>query len=185
MMEHICEEQLALYAAGDLAPDETNTVAGHVQHCQICHAVVAGFRETQSFLASSLIDPPADELSVVRERIRLKLRQRRGAHWRWASYAAGVAAAIALMFTAIGLKPAVTPQPAPVVARFVPPEAPHVEIPQVPRLVLHSPRARHRDGGIRSVDLIARADKPMLLKMTTADPEVVILWQSNEGIQNE
>lgn len=185
MREHICEERLALYAAGDLERHEISPVAVHVQHCQICQAVVAGFRETQSFLASSLIDPAADDLSDVRDRIREKLRQRQGGHWRWASYAAGAAAAIALIFAAAVHKPAAVPRPAPVIARLTPHEVPRLEIPQAPESISHRRPAWHRDAGMRSVDLIARADQPPLIKMTTSDPSVVILWQSNEGIQNE
>ncbi len=33
MTEHIAEEQLALYATCDLAPDDTSAVTAHVENC--------------------------------------------------------------------------------------------------------------------------------------------------------
>lgn len=182
-MEHIREEQLALYAAGDLAPHDKSATAAHVQNCGTCQAIVAGFHEVQDFVSSALLDPAADELMEVRDGIRIKLRERRSWAGRgWAAWAAVAAAAAAMIFFGIEHKPITAPQPVPPVAQLKPLEMPHLQIRQV---VLHKPRVRHRDAGIRSVDLIARADQPPLIKMTTADPNVVILWQSNEGVKNE
>jgi hypothetical protein len=187
MSEHIREEQIALYATGDLAAGEAIAVAAHVQDCQLCRAALAGFRETQSFVVASLIDPSGDELSEVREGIRMKLRQRSELrqHRGWAWWAVGATAAVVLIFTTFENRPVTAPKPAPPVARFVPPEVPHLEAPRVSTIISHRPPLRHRDAGIRSVDLIARADQPVTIKMTTADPNVVILWQSNEEVNNE
>ena len=121
----------------------------------------------------------------MREQIREKLRQRQGRHWQWASYAAGVAAVAALIFTLVEHKPNPVLRPALVLARLTPREIPRLETPQVRTAVARRRPARHRSAGIRSVDLIARADQPPLIRMTTLDPNVVILWQSNEGIRNE
>lgn len=181
MMEHIREEQLALYSTGDLAPGSEVAVTAHVQDCEMCRSAVSGFRETQSFLASALIDPAAGELVEVRERVNVRLRERRAWHRRWA-WPVGAAAALALILAGIERRPAVLPKPVVPVAQLASPEMPRL---QIPRLVLHTPRVRHRDAGLRSVDLVARADQPALIKMTTADPNVVILWQSNEGVKNE
>lgn len=177
MMEHIREEQLALYAIGDLAPNETSAIAAHVQDCEACQAAVAGFREIQSFVTSALMDPAPDELIEVREGIRMKLRERR----RWIGWAAAAAAAVvAVILIGVESKPPAVPEPALPVAQLKLPEVPHFEIPQ-----LHTAVLRHREAGIRSVDLIARADQPPVFKIATADPNVVILWQSNEGVKNE
>lgn len=187
MMEHIGEEQLALYATGDLAPKETSAVAAHVQDCETCREAVAGFRETQGFVVSALVDPAVEELVAVRERVSARLQQTGGRHWRWAWPALGAAAAAALVTTFITVeqKPAVMPKPAPPVAPLALPEVPHLKIPRLQTAVLHVGHVRHREAGIRSVDLIARADQPALIKMTTADPNVVILWQSNGGVKGE
>ncbi len=185
MMEHIREEQLALYATGDLAPHVEGSVAAHVRSCESCRAIVIGFRDAQSFVASALMDPSANELADVRERVNARLQERRGGHWRWAGWSAAAAAVVALIFIGIENKPAAAPEPVLPVAQLKPPDVPQLEVPQLRTAVLHRPRVRHRDAGIRSVDLIARADQPPLIKMTTADPNVVILWQSNEGVRNE
>lgn len=180
-MEHIREEQLALFATGDLALNETSATAAHVQACETCQALVAGFRDVQDFVSSALLDPPADELVEVRDRMRMKLRARRS----WTGWAVTAAAAVALVLIGTENKPITEPQPVPPVAQLKPLEVPHLPIPQLSTVVLHRPRVRHQNAGIRSIDLIARADQPMLIKMTTADPNVMILWQSNEGVKNE
>lgn len=182
MMEHIREEQLALYATGDLAPNDATAVASHAQDCEACQATLARFRETQALVTSALLDPAADELFEVRAGIRMRLQKRRN----WAGWTAAAAAAVvALILFGFENRPITVPEPALPVAQLAPPEVPHLEIPQLRTAVLQKPRVRHREAGIRSVDLIARADQPMLIKMRTADPNVVILWQSNEGVKNE
>ena len=181
MMEHIREEQLALYATGDLAPNETSAVATHVRSCETCQGTVSVFRERQGFITSALIDPAADELLEVRERVAVKLGQSRS----WAVWAAVAAAAVAALIIGVENKPATVPKPVLPVVQLKPPKVPRLDIPQLRTAVLHKPRVRQRHAGIRSVDLIARSDQPTLIKMTTADPNVVILWQSNEGVKNE
>ncbi len=182
MMEHIGEERLALYATGDLTANETSAIASHVRDCESCQATVVGLHDAQSFVASALIDPSVDELAEVRERVSAKLRKRR----RWVGWAAAAAAAVvALILIGVENKPTSVPEPIPPVAQMKSPEVPHLEIPQLQTAVLHRPHVRHKAAGIRSVDLIARADQPALIKMTTADPNVVIIWQSNEGVKNE
>lgn len=186
MMEHIREEQLALYATGDLAAKDASVVAAHMQDCETCQAAIAGFREVQGFVAAALIDPAADELFEVRERVSAKLRERPAGRLQWAGWAAAAAVAVvALILIGVEYKPPITPKPAPAVAQLKPPEVPRLEIPQLRTAVLHKRRVRHREAGLRSVDLIARADQPPVIKMTTTDPNVVILWQSNEGVKNE
>jgi hypothetical protein len=185
MTQHIHEDQLALYATGDLAPGIEDRVAAHVHGCESCQATVAGFRDAQSLVLSTLIDPGADELAEVRERVSASLGERRVGRWWWAWPAVGAAAIITLIVAGIGHRPVVSPEPAGPVAQLTPPELPQLETPHLQKAVLRRPRVRHREAGIRSVDLIARADQPMLIKMTTADPNVVILWQSNGGVKNE
>ena len=182
MMEHIHEEQLALYATGDLAPGIEAAVAAHVQGCESCQATVAGFRATQSLLVSALIEPAADELVEVRERVSTRLRERR---W-WVGWTVAAAAAIALvtMFITFEHKPTVVPKPASIVT-YVPVYRIAPKPPPMPAPVLHKPHVRHRDVGMRSVALVARADQPPVFRIATADPNVVILWQSNEGMKNE
>lgn len=185
MKEHACEEQLALFATGDLATDEQGTVAAHVGACAECRNTAAGFREMQGFISSGLIDPAAAELVEVRERVVAKLRQHQNMGWRWAWGLAGAAAILALAVVPLRFehRQPLMPTPAPTVARSVPPREtlPAAAETAVP----HARPVRHREAGIRSVALITRANQPPLIKMTTADPNVVILWQSNQTEDEE
>lgn len=180
MMEHIADERLSLYAMEDLTPEEQLFAAAHVETCAECRNRVVEFQETQHFLRQSLADPEAADLLAVWEGVSEGLRRPHNAARRWVWGLAGAAAMLALLIATLRFEshPAMAPKPALTVARLAPPkEAPSrpVEVP-----VLRTRHARHRDAGIRSVALITRANQPPLIKMTTADPNVVILWQSNQ-----
>lgn len=180
MTEHIADERLSLYATEDLVPEEQRSVAAHVEACAKCRTTVAEFRETQRFLNDSLADPGAADLLAVREGVSERLRQPRNAARRWAWGLAAAAAMLAFLIAALRFEshPAMPPRPSLAVARLAPPKEALSRPAEVP--VSHTRHARHRDAGIRSVALITRAHQPPVIKMTTADPNVVILWQSNQ-----
>ncbi|MBV8550073.1 MAG: zf-HC2 domain-containing protein [Acidobacteriaceae bacterium] len=189
-MKHVREEQLALYAGGDLASEEANTVATHLAGCPACRGALAEFRDAQAFFCSSAREPEAGELYDVRQRLVAKLERRTQGERRWVWQLAGAAvmAAVIVLAVAFEHRPAVSSKAEPMVARAVAPELPVAPPPvQQPvgmrRVTAHTRRSGHREAGIRSVSLIARADQPPVIRMTTADPNVVILWQSREGQQ--
>ncbi len=180
-MEHIREEQLALYAGGDLLPEENSAIAAHVQGCGQCQTVLAEFHEARSFVTSSLQDPEASQLSEVRTRLLEKLQPPRSSrrHWDW--WAAGVAAALALFILPRGFqqRPVVVRRVEPLTASLAVPEKAKSESPKSVAIA-HTRRLRPREAGIRAVTWIAQAGREPIIKMTTADPDVVILWQMNK-----
>ena len=185
MKEHIAEEQLALYAAGDLAAEEQRAVAAHVEDCADCRNTATEFRQTRTFLSESLSDPDAADLFVVRESVLRGLAHQRNGGRRWAWMLAGAAAILALAVVSLRFEgqPAIAPLKPPAVlpGKILPLETPHVQT-----AILRNRHTRARDAaGIRSVALITRANQPPLIKMTTADPKVVILWQSNQTEDEE
>lgn len=188
MTGHIGEEQLALYAFGDVAAEEGVAIEAHVECCAECQGVLEQFRLTREFVGSALQDPALDDLVAVRAGIRTKLgtRPEKRAVW-WLAGAA--AAAVALLLPAVHRGPHLAPTgrtelvvAQPMVSRTAE-DSVRISVAK-PRLVA---RVRHRAEGrarLRTVTLMAGAEQPATIKMKTGDPNVVILWQLSEGEEN-
>ena len=174
MSGHVSENRLALYASGDLPVSEAARVAGHLRDCMQCRGALGAFEEARSFLIASAGDPDPRDLHEIRQRVASRLRIARPEKG-WAFGFAGIAAAIILLVFGIGHQRKTTNE-VNVVAQLPPPPVPAPVIRIVPAThrAVRKPRA-----GLRSVALITRTDKPPLIRMTTADPSVVILWESN------
>jgi hypothetical protein len=186
-VKHIREEQLALYAWGDLAPQSYRAVADHLQTCDQCQRLLSEFQKTRSFIATSLQNPEANELSEVRTWLTAKLHSQQSSARPWAWWATGVAAALVLLILPHTLehRPSVTQETEPpiLVANLNP--GPTLQIPLTPIAASRPKHLRSQKAGIRDVTLISQADREPVIKMTTADPNVVILWQLNERTEQE
>jgi hypothetical protein len=157
------ENFIALEVEGDLDAAGAARVREHVGQCDSCRAVWLGLRESQAAL-KALAEVEIDEQALAQWRGRVLAQidgaPRRGWGWRWAL------AAAAVLLVWIGVhewRPYGPPAPPPVVARMEP--APAVPVPVAP--------ARRRR--IRPVRRQAPAG-PLLVKLETADPNVVIYW---------
>jgi hypothetical protein len=185
-VEHVREEQLALYAWGDLPPQENSAVASHVGSCGQCQKVLAEFHEARSFVISALQNPGANELSEMRTRLTASLQLSQSSERRWAWWGAGVAAALALFILphSFEKRPVVMKRAKPVVAPSLLRESinsgPTLRIPLTPIAASRPRHLRPQKAGIRTITLITQADQEPMIKMTTADPNVVILWQSDD-----
>jgi hypothetical protein len=132
-------------------------------------------------------DPTADELLAVRKGIIQQLQKRRksAVGWRWA--AASLAAAVTIA-TVMLLHPEPSRHPgvnssATATAYLQVPYRPvaEVSIPNLKAEVVHARTMPRPDAaGIRNIALLAEQSGPRILKMTTADPNVVIFWQLDE-----
>jgi hypothetical protein len=106
---------------------------------------------------------------------------------RWAWWGTGVAAALAILIMPryFEHRPVATERAKPLVLTESIKPGPPLQIPLTP---IASSRPRHlrsQEAGIRTVTLISQADREPIIKMTTADPNVVILWQLNERTGQE
>src|SRR5579875_1423173 len=129
------------------------------------------------FLLAGTPEPSDADLLEVRRRVMARLRPR---VWRWA--VASIAAAAAVLLLSVYGTKTTAPKPSvvPVVARTT--NSVRVDLP----VVQHMRHARRTpQGGIRSVDLIAQKDGPPLIKITTQDPNVVILLAGNTNPDSE
>lgn len=187
MMKHISEEQLALHAGGDLLREETEAVEKHLQTCAECRALLGQFQYSAAMLQVGFGKPAADDLQTVRDSVVQRLRKRKEAatHWAWAAGAAAAAIVAAVVLSHGKQPPRTTVTSRQMTTAYLQIQyRPLVEL-SMPNLAGNLEHVRTRQHplrpGLRNVTLLAERDGPPILKMTTSDPEVVILWQLKEG----
>jgi hypothetical protein len=186
MNQHPDERQLALYAGRDLLEKEVRILEEHVTDCAPCAATLTDFRSTREWLRASATDPAPGDLENVRVRVMTVLSSDQAArYWRkWLS-AAAVAAIIAFS-VAVFLRPVRQP--------IVPHKLERLQV-SAPAMVRNLERKpivqararapRRQEAGLRKVELITHSGAPDTLRMTTADPSVVILLQVGERMAED
>lgn len=149
------EEELALLAGGDLAPEEAARLERHVERCPVCRASLAGLRESLAGLALLAADDLGPERPAERpalERVRAgvlagaaRIEHERaagpageaeradGRRFRWALAAVLL---VALLGAAVWLRSGVAPEPSGTpperLAELPTPAAPPEELPPPP-----------------------------------------------------
>ena len=167
------EERIALHAGGDLPPAEAAEVERHLRECAGCQMLASGLKQSLALLKEAHDEPLAPaHFSAVRARVVAELEQKRRPLWAWA-WSFGLAAAAVALLVTLALRPGRTPErrapvvavnhPPVVVARgsVVPPPPPH---PRVARRV------------VRPIVPDAPDPEPLIVKLQTDDPNVVIYW---------
>jgi anti-sigma factor RsiW len=151
------ESLLALFAGGDLADEQAREVEKHLRGCPDCRELAAGLVASQAALQSLRDeDLDANRLAEVRRQVLDRVGAARPAwvfafRW-WQAVPVGLAAAV-LVFV-LYPRPEIPPPPAPPVIAIAPP-------PEIRRPVSVPPKP---------------AQEPLLVKMFTDDPDVVIYW---------
>lgn len=171
------EERIALYEGGDLAPDESAEVERHLAGCAGCQVFASGIRESLALLREAHAEPLDDSaFAAVRAGVIGELERRPARRW-WLVLAAAAAAALMVAIFAIRTTP---PQPVVAVRTEAPPR--RVEI---PRPVEASPapppavvvRVHHRRPRPHPAEETPKAETPpLVVKMVTDDPNIVIYW---------
>ena len=157
---------------------------GHLADCAGCQVFVSGLKPSLELLREAHQEPMAPaHFAAVRARVLAKLSRKRLPLWRRA-WVYGLAAAAVVVLVLMAGRTGRTPQPKrpPEVAVVTPapvqPEA-KVEEPPLPK-PLHQARHRRRIVQEPAVQppppvLVAQAE-PVLVKLVTDDPNVVIYW---------
>jgi anti-sigma factor RsiW len=160
------EERVALYAGGDLAAVEAQAVERHVAECSACQVLLSGLRGSLALVREAHAEPvEAAHLAAVRARVLAELERAPAGRWRFA-WVPALAAALVVLAVAICPRPDVRlamPMPQAPVAR------------PVARTVLPP----HRKTAARPRPLAKREQQPaepMVVKLLTDDPNVVIYW---------
>jgi len=197
------EPQIALLVEGDLSEMEAARVETHLRTCASCRAFRTELIESQNALKSLAredLDPAA--LAAVRRRVRHALGQESGRRERWIPWALAAsifAVAAALWLVALRRPeprapeataevaprpPAAPPQsPAPTPAPAVEEaaavrraEAPSRAPRGVPRPRRDAPPDVRESLAAAPEGAAAPAEGPLVIKLVTTDPDVVIYW---------
>lgn len=177
------DDLLALFAGGDLDASVEERIESHIATCSNCRATVEELRSHREVLAG-LADEAVDDtvLRSVRRRVmaRIEPRAHRTGAWRWAWAAAAAIGAI-LVSVAVLKHP---PDQAPVSTTQRPHPAPTVRAAET-----SAPPTENLAAQTQSVTQITRvwtppsarpirekAAEPLVVKMITDDPDVVIYW---------
>ena len=155
---HDWEERIALHAGGDLDSSEAAEVQRHLADCPGCQVFWSGLRQTLGELREihAVELSPAD-LIRVRTGVMAEIERSRRV-WRRLAWVSGVGiAAMTLLGVALVKTSSPLPPPPPRVALGIP-EAPLIRSTQV--VAVRKPNAHH----------------PLLVKLQTADPNIVIYW---------
>ena len=146
----------------------------HLAACPGCRELLEDLRASQAVvkqLGSESVDPAL--LASVRSGVLARIDQ--PSPWLWRRWTAALAAALALiaMFVLALRKPAPAPPAVPIAQAPPKPEEPKIEVasaapspPRAARRRTHRPR--------RSV--AGKTDQPLVVKMLTDDPNIVIIW---------
>jgi hypothetical protein len=160
------EERVALFAGGDLAAAEAAEVERHLAECADCSEFHEGLCATLDTLHEEHHTEIASvHFTAVRTAVISEIQRERKV-WRRLAWASGVGIAAALLL-GISLRPGPLPAPPPRIAAVIPAaslertlERPAALSPIAPP-VTRKTRPHH---------------EPVLVKLQTADPKIVIYW---------
>lgn len=176
MTNHVQENQLALYSTGDLDSSQVKYQEQHIAHCPACRERLAEFEHLQAIFLSLRAEPPPSDVREVRTRVMQAIQNESKPH-RILKWAPAAAAAIAVILLFRGNQSPATKNPVrpPVVAVEHAPEA--ASWPSAPvHAVRAARRIHHRPAaGLRSIALLTAANHEPIMKITTSDPNVIIL----------
>ena len=164
------EPLMALYIEGDLADDEARVVALHLETCDVCREFAAGIRDSQGALKTLRTEFVNESVYQEVRREVLSRMTSRPKPAMWPRYAVAAGLAIALLAGWLGRMQHVA-------SLWLQPRA--AVIPSAP-LVTSQPPAPHT----RMVRVRRRRPRlapsfksePLVVKMITDDPQVVIYW---------
>jgi len=153
------EPLIALYAGRDL--DDPTQVEEHLADCPACRELLEDLQSSQAELREWAPEPvDAALLASVRSGVLSKVEARRPKMWPWV---AGLATAGTLALAFLATPPPVPepPRPQPLVA----------QVP--PAVVAKSSAPRHKR-------VVRQKAEPLVVKMLTDDPDIVIIWLSGD-----
>jgi anti-sigma factor RsiW len=161
------EERLALYAGGDLAPSTAAEVERHLAECAGCQLFASGLKASLELLRDAHEDAlnPA-HFAAVRSRVVAQLERERRPFWRRA-WVYGLAVAAAALLLAIAVRP----------SRFVVPRPPEVAMIHPPAVAIPVPPPRP-PRTTRKPRPKVEPREPVLVRLVTDNPDVVIYWIS-------
>ena len=186
-MSHIPEGQIALYVSDDLPEAQAETIEMHLSCCSDCRAILAGFQNVSVGLAT-LSFPVFDmDVAAVRHGVLAQIAEPRRMRLSlgWVGL---VAAATAILIATFLIHPQQPTQIPAHTAASLPPitgrQSLALAIPVTMRHVVAQHIAHRVEAGVRAISLVETSDRQTLMRITTTDPNVLILWQPTERNSN-
>jgi len=177
------EEKIALYVGGELAESAAAEVEQHLGQCVGCQVFASGMQQSLEWLKSAHQDdlPAEAHFAAVRARVLAELAPRTSRRVWWWALAAGTVALAAAVLVIFSLRaPRATPRPEPVIAHAPEPASPPSEVQPTTRPRLRDVAGVRRHPRPKPVPQIepeaAEPAKPLIVKLVTEDPNVVIYW---------
>lgn len=185
MTGHPAAEILALWAGGDIDGDVRAELGLHLESCAECRRNVDEIRRTREILAASFEEPSETDLRQLRIGLLRSIeKRRRTARWCWSLAGAVAVLALVTMPTTHRTAPI-----SPVAER-------NIQLPAFPasvHLALTLPEKKRipakpasradleQQTGLRAVNFVPGANGSTQLRLTTADPNVIILLTETES----
>ena len=169
------EERIALHAGGDLDPSDAAAVEQHLAVCTDCRNFATEIEQNLAFFRSAHAQPVGDaHLAAVRARVLAQLTEtpRRGWHGKWI-YGLVALTAILAVIVATRSKPVSPP-----VRQLAVAPAPAVQPVPAPATPKPAPVRHARPRRLLASSMIRRPPlaEPVVVKLMTNDPDVVIYW---------
>ena len=167
------EERIALSASGDLSPALEAEVKQHLAECAGCREFAREMEDSLKLLRSAHEEPiAAGHYAAVRARVLARLERGRSPWRRWV-WAAGLAAGLALAGVFVAMRPQEKPKV--LVAAVLRLEAPAVPLQQAEPVAPRAAEQRRRPR--RTVEPAPpQPVEPLVVKLITNDPDVIIYW---------
>ncbi|HKE25831.1 MAG TPA: zf-HC2 domain-containing protein [Bryobacteraceae bacterium] len=169
------QERIALAAGGDLREAERAGLEAHVAECAPCADELAALQRSLALLREAHEEPMAEaHFAAVRGRVLAEIDARPRRRWEWAAALAAAALLLAGVFVFLRTPHQKSSPRRPVAAVTAPP-APSIAAPARPptrRRRLGAPIRRVR-GTVNPAEV---SSEPVVVKLLTDDPNVVIYW---------
>ena len=171
------EEKIALYTGGELTGHAAAEVEEHFGQCVGCQVFASGMRQSLDWLKSAHQDvPDPAHFAAVRARVLSELRGT-GHRLLWSVFAAAAAIGAVLLLMLMPRHAPKLVEPTPVVAEGPSPvTAPVVRLATEPKRRTGSRRRRVTEQAPRPRE--PEEARPLVVKLVTEDPNVVIYWIS-------
>jgi hypothetical protein len=153
---------------------ESVALAEHLRACGHCREFADELERNRAALQAVEIHPAACDAVRLRVLDEIRAKKQRGAWWAWSAVAAAVC--VAVLCASIALQNWKNPAPPkPVVATKNPPKLEWTPTPVQPVARAHQ-RVHHKFGPVTASAGPARNPEPLVVKMLTNDPNVIIIW---------
>jgi len=158
----------------EIASESDNVALGeHLQGCERCQEFAREIEANR--VAMGALNVPPVALDAVRRRVldEIQVRKRRSVWWAWSAVAAACVAVLCVSYFVTRVRSPVAPKP----VRFAnaAPIMEHAPTPMLQASAKPHHRGRKRQFGAVAVKA-APPKEPLVIKMLTNDPNVIIIW---------